>query len=342
VRRAARALLLLALCGAVAVVAVGAWCWHQLGEPWAGWAGAEVIVDLPRGLAAGAMLDTLADAGVLRRPALARAWLVLSGRAGTLQAGEYRFDAPGSAFQVLERLAEGDVLLHAVTLPEGLVLDEIAARFAAAGVAEHDALLAAMQGNGPVRDLAPEVPDLEGFLYPDTYHFPRGESPERIVETMVARLRVELGKGYAERAKAVGLSVAEAVTLASLIELETSVPEERSRISRVFHNRLERGMRLQCDPTVIYAWHRRGEPVERLLSGHLEVDSPWNTYKVRGLPPGPIGAPGRQSLEAAVQPGEGDDLYFVAAPGGGHRFSRDLASHQRAVREWRRYLRSSR
>jgi UPF0755 protein len=329
------ALVLLALVGA-------GWCWRQLHRPWAGWDGAEVVVELPRGMNAGAMLEELRRARVLQNPGLTRAWLVLRGAGGTLQAGEYRFHEPASPLAVLDRLSSGDVLLHPVTLPEGFVLEEIAERLAEAGIVEAEPMLAALEDPAPIRELAPDVDDLEGFLYPETYHFPRGESPERIVAAMVGRFVEQVGDGFAEEAAAAGLTLAEAVTLASLIEKETSVAAERPRISRVFHNRLARGMRLQCDPTVIYAHHREGRRIERLLSAHLELDSPWNTYRVHGLPPGPIGAPGKDSLLAAVRPVEGKELYFVAAPDGGHTFSESLAAHQRAVRVWRRYLRSSR
>jgi UPF0755 protein len=127
-----------------------------------------------------------------------------------------------------------------------------------------------------------------------------------------------------------------------MIERETSVPEERPRISAVFHNRLERGMKLECDPTVMYALHRAGRPVERLSRKDLRFESPWNTYVVRGLPQGPIGNPGWDSLVAAVQPLQTPELYFVASPDGGHAFSRSMAEHLEAVAEWRRYVRSSR
>jgi UPF0755 protein len=150
------------------------------------------------------------------------------------------------------------------------------------------------------------------------------------------------GPDYEARAEAVGLSARQAVTLASLVEKETSLPEERTRISRVFHNRLRIGMRLQCDPTVIYALERTGRDVNRLTYDDLEFESPYNTYLVAGLPPGPIASAGEGSLRAAVEPAEGKELYFVAAPKGGHRFSNDLESHLEAVKEWRAYLRSSR
>jgi UPF0755 protein len=279
---------------------------------------------------------------VLRRPALLRRWLLVRGGADALRAGEYRFDRPISPLEVLQRLERGDVLLHAVTVPEGLVASQVALRFAEAGFGPAHELLAAFHNPAPVEALDPQARDLEGYLFPETYHLARGTGAREIAETLVDRFRSSVGSDFARRAERVGLTVREAVTLASLIERETSVADERGRISRVFHNRLRRGMRLQCDPTVLYALQRAGRDVTRLTYRDLEFDSPWNTYRVEGLPPGPIASPGLASLVAAVEPPPGDELFFVAAPGGGHRFSATLESHLRAVAAWRSYSRSSR
>ena len=243
---------------------------------------------------------------------------------------------------MLSRLERGDVLLHGVTIPEGLDLIEIAERLAQEGFGEKEALLATFRDPAPIRERDDKASDLEGYLFPETYRFPRGASADTITRTMVERFWHEAGEDFPERATEAGLSLREAVTLASLIERETSLPEERGRISRVFHNRLERRMRLQCDPTVIYALRREGREVGRLTYRDLEFDSPWNTYVSYGLPPGPIASPGKASLDAAVTPDEGRDLYFVAAPEGGHRFSATLDAHLQAVDVWRRYSRSSR
>jgi len=314
----------------------------SLSRPYAGWEGEQVEVLLEPGLDAGSMLRRLHEAGVVRHPRPLRLWLHWSGGSAELQAGGDRVREPATPLEVLDRLRHGDVLLHAVTIPEGLVLDEIAARLDEAGFGPPERLLERFRDAGPVRDLDPAATDLEGYLFPDTYSFPRGASPRRITAAMVKRFREVTGPDYARAASEVGLDLRQAVTLASLIEKETSLPGERGRISRVFHNRLRRGMLLQCDPTVIYALRRDGLKVERLTYEHLEHGSPWNTYVSAGLPPGPIASPGAASLEAAVHPAEGDELYFVASPDGGHRFSSDLESHRRAVREWRNYLRSSR
>ncbi len=293
-------------------------------------------------MAAATMLERLSEAGVLTRPLPGRIWLRLKGNAGSLRAGEYRFDQPASPVEVLERLMRGDVLLHPVTIPEGLVMEEIARRFADAGVAEYEPLLAAMQDPAPIRDLVPGAEHLDGYLFPDTYHFPRGEDPRRIVAAMVAGLREIVDEDYIARAAEASLSVTDAVALASMIEKETGVPEERWRISGVFHNRLRLGMRMQCDPTVMYGMLRAGTPVKRLLRKHLDHDSPWNTYVIDRLPVSPICNPGRESLDAAIRPLETRELYFVAAPGGGHTFTENITDHQRAVNVWYRHLRASR
>jgi UPF0755 protein len=329
-------LLVLALSLVVAAILV------RQSRPYAAWEGEYVDVELEPGIDAATVLERLRDAGVIREPLYLRAWLYLRGGSGGLQAGEYRFREAATPLEVLERLLAGDVLLHPVTLPEGLVLEQVAQRLAEAGFGAEERFVELFASPGPVLDLDPQATDLEGYLYPETYHFPRSVRPETVAQALVARFREVAGADYAKRAEAVGLSLRQAVTLASMIEKETSLPGERGRVSRVFHNRLARGMLMQCDPTVLYAWHREGEEVERLTYRHLELDSPWNTYVHRGLPPGPIASPGGESLAAAVRPPEGKELYFVASPDGGHRFSNDLATHERAVREWRDYLRSSR
>jgi len=324
----------------LAIVLVGG---HMaMRRAYAGWSGDHVDVDLESGLDAGSMLERLEQAGVIRYPELVRLWLQWSGGSRELQAGEYRFSKAASPAAVLRRLREGDVLLHAVTIPEGLTLEDVARRLEQAGLGSGEELLALFREPAVIADIDPQASDLEGYLFPETYRFSRQTAAAGMVAAMIARFREVADEAYVAAAKEIGLTLREAVTLASLIEKETSVPSERGMISRVFHNRLRRGMKLQCDPTVLYALRRAGRPAGSLTYDDLAFDSPWNTYLYSGLPPGPISNAGAASLEAAVRPAEGRALYFVAAPGGGHRFSEDLESHVRAVNEWRAYLRSSR
>lgn len=319
------------------------WFVHQLHRRYAGWTGDHVDVVLAPGMSASAVLKRLAEARVLERPRIARAYLSWTGGGAELQAGEYRFHEPSGPLDVLARLREGDVLLHEVTVPEGLDLEQVADLVAAAGFAGSETLLAAFAQTSSIAKHDPDATDLEGYLFPDTYRFSRDAGADAIADRMVRQFERAVGDDYAARAKMAGLTVREAVTLASLIEEETSVPDERRRISAVFHNRLARRVPLQCDPTVRYALKREGRPVDKLYSKHLQFDSPYNTYRYPGLPPGPIANPGKASLDAAVEPIESRELYFVALPGrGGHAFSETLEQHNRAVARWRAYLRSSR
>jgi len=329
---------------ALVVCAAGAALWARaaLHAPFQGWTGTEVVVELPDEIGARRAIAALARAGVLRHPALVARWVVWQGLDRSLRAGEYRFDHPASSVEVIDRLCRGDVVLHPVTIPEGLDLVETAQRVSGAGLGASEALLAAFRDPAPVRDLDPAARDLEGYLFPDTYHFPKGTPARKIARVLVRRFRQVAGMDLAQRATAVGVSMRDVVTLASLVEEETAVASERPRIARVFLNRLRMGMPLQCDPTVLYALRREGRPVARLAAADLATPSPWNTYRVKGLPPGPICSPGRASLDAVLSPAIGAELYFVAAPGGGHTFSGDLASHRRAVTVWHRYERSSR
>lgn len=308
-----------------------------MARPHRGFDGEHVDVVVPPGTSARATLERLEREGVIRSATLARVWLRLEGGGASLQAGEYRFAEADSAIGVIERLRAGDVLLYPITIPEGLTFEEVADRLEAAGFGDRARYLELFGDPTPIADLVPEAPDLEGYLFPDTYHFPSGVRPAEVRDAMVRGFREVADERLAERAARVGLSLHEAVVLASLIEEETSLAEERARVSRVFHNRIERGMRMQCDPTVLYAHRRIGVSVDRLTYAHLRLDSPWNTYVTPGLPPTPIANPGRDSLIAAVEPAEGDELYFVARPDGGHQFSATLAQHNRAVAEWRRH-----
>jgi len=316
--------------------------WRELHRPFAGWkeqSDTACVVILTPGSSATRMIDSLAKVGIVRRPGLLRWWLKISGDQGRLKSGEYAFDRAISPLQVLEKLKTGEVVLHPVTIPEGLSVQETATRLAGKGFGREALFLEAMSDPSILGTLDEAATDLEGYLFPDTYFFPLGESEGGIVAAMVLRFQDALAKDIRTKAAAMGMSLREVLVLASLIEKETSLPEERERISRVFHNRLARKMRLQCDPTVIYALRREGRKVGKLTFRDLEFPSPWNTYKTAGLPPGPICSPGAASILAAVQPSEGEDLYFVASPDGGHRFSTTLSAHTRAVREYRGWVR---
>ena len=332
----------LALVAVLVLAGAIGWIFQQLRSPYRNWDGESTTVSIPSGASAAAALQALAAAGVVERPQLVRRYLSWRGQGDQLQAGEYRFDRPLTPLQAIERLRDGDVLLHPITLPEGLSRREIAAALAEREFGEEEAFLAAFNTAVGVAELDPDATDLEGYLFPETYHFSRTTTVEQIAATMVRRFRTVTGEGYRQAAETAGLSLRQAVTLASMIEKETSIEGERREIAAVFHNRIKKRMLMQCDPTVMYALAINDQPVAKLYSKHLKFDSPYNTYRYPGLPPGPIANPGEASLRAAVEPNESDSLYFVAKPGGGHTFSPTLEEHNRAVRVWRRYARSLR
>jgi UPF0755 protein len=340
-----RAALLLLFALIVAVLAVGVWGLARDRRPYRGWEGEAVVVEIDSGQTTRQIARILAEAGVVRSPFLFSLRARLSGQAAELHAGEYRFDREVTPAEVLRTLAEGRVLLHPVTVPEGLTLRETARRLAEAGVAGEEALLAAFADPSPVRSLDPEAPDLEGYLFPDTYSFPRGVGAAEVARAMTGQLRRVLVEIGWEESRPDSPPLRELLTLASLVEKESAVPEERGLVAGVFAGRLARGWRLECDPTVVYALDRDGrwEKGQRLLRADLDYPSPYNTYQVFGLPPGPICSPGRGALEAALRPAETDALYFVALGDGSgrHEFTRTLREHLAAVSRYRERRRAA-
>ena len=310
-----------------------------------------VLMDIERGAGTREIASRLEDAGVIRSR-----WTFLSLHYlrpdNTLKAGEYSFDQPASPLEVLGKLVRGDVSYEVLVIPEGYNRFEIADAVAEQGFSAREEFLWATEEASLVADLDPLATTLEGYLFPDTYHFPRHARPAQIVRSMVARFREVLaslkppvvsGLPRLSRAEPRGVeppqsahTVREVVTIASLVEKETSVAEERPVVAAVFFNRLRKGILLQADPTVIYALVIENRYHGRLLLSHLDDPSPYNTYVHRGLPPGPIANAGRSSLAAALKPAATDYLYFVANAEGGHTFSRTLAEHNVAVSQYRR------
>lgn len=296
---------------------------------------AAVMVEIEAGTGARAITASLREAGVLRNnwPFLAWHYLHLGKR--KLKAGEYRFEGTVSVLQAYEKLARGDIFFHALTIPEGYNLFDVAAAVERAGFAKAQAFLEAAHNTALVADLAPEARSLEGFLFPDTYHFARRTAPPEITAAMVARFRqvyAGLTRNMAEQV----LPVLRVVTLASLVEKETGRAAERPLVAGVFQNRLLARMPLDCDPTVIYAVMLDGRYRGTIYASDLKRKSPYNTYRRIGLPPGPVANPGRASLEAALRPASTKYLYFVSDAAGGHIFSRTLAEHRRNVVSYRR------
>jgi len=236
---------------------------------------------------------------------------------------------------VLIQIFGGRIHLVPVTVPEGLTGDEMAGLLRPGDAAGADAFRRAFLDVSLIADLDPRARDLEGYLFPNTYSLPRTAPEADLVAAMVAEFRQVFGESLRRRAAGLGMSVRDVVTLASLIEEETALPDERPLVSAVFHNLLRIGMKLDCDPTIAYALKREGRYTGRLLTRDLKLPSSYNTYLHAGLPPGPISNPGRTSLEAALHPSPDSYLYFVARGDGGHRFSRTLGEHLDAVKKYR-------
>jgi UPF0755 protein len=319
---------------AVAAAIGAAVIYSRVTEPFKGYEGPEQFVEIPSGSGAREIERRLISAGLVRDELTFRVALRRSGAATRLKAGEYRFDRPMTPAEVLARIERGEVYLRFITFREGLTIEEKAQVYEAAGFGTAADFIEAARDPSPVAALDPDAPDLEGYLFPETYALPRHATAADLVASMARRFDRVFGPELREAAAARGLSVREVVTLASLVEKETGVPEERTLVSAVFSNRLRIGMRMQCDPTVIYALQKAGRYTGNLTRADLQFDSPYNTYRYAGLPPGPIAAPGKASLEAALAPADSDYLYFVSRNDGSHVFARTLAEHNRNVHEW--------
>lgn len=337
--RPRKVLLAVALAAAAAAVAGGVLGWRlleKIRQPYRGYPGQERIVLIPKGWTAAQIGQSLEEAGVIESAPLFRLYLKWDRDDDVLQAGEYRFDEPLTIPEVAEKLRSGAVLHRKITIREGLDLREIAERLAAAGFGRVEAFRAAAADPGPISDLDPLAEDLEGYLFPETYHFTRGADEQKIVATMVRHFRRVWTPERRRRAERMGWTVREVVTLASLIEKETGLAEERPLVSAVFHNRLKINMKLACDPTVVYAVKRIKEYDGVIHRSDLDLDSPYNTYLHPGLPPGPIANPGAAAIDAALHPAEADYLYFVSKNDGSHIFSRNYRDHQKAVAAYQR------
>ncbi|HEY6309014.1 MAG TPA: endolytic transglycosylase MltG [Candidatus Angelobacter sp.] len=290
----------------------------------------ETLVQLKPGSSAHRIAAALQAAGIIRSQREFLLWHVLHGRKA-LKAGEYSFDHPARLGDVYDRIVRGDIYVRTLVIPEGFNMFEIAGAIESAGLGKRDDFLeVARTGTALVRDFDPQAPSLEGYLFPDTYHFTRTQSAHDMAAAMVHRFR--------QAAREAGLTqdVHNMVTMASIVEKETSVPEERPVVAGVFYNRLAKNMVLATDPTVIYAAMLSNRYRGAIYESDLHFDSPYNTYLKFGMPPGPIANPGKASLLAAMHPASTDYLYFVSDNQGHHRFSRTASEHARNVTAYRR------
>jgi UPF0755 protein len=318
----------------LALAAAGAW-YHETRMPLGGAAAAPQSLVVPPGASVMEIGRRLHALGRVRHPQLFRLYVLARGEAGRLKAGEYELPAGLALDQIVGKMVRGEVVRRFVTFPEGRTIEDMAGILRASGLGPAGFLAKAGDAS-LIRDLDPQAGDLEGYLFPDTYDLaPTAEAPAELPARMVGRFRAVVGPEiYAVRAS--GLTLREVVTLASVVEMETARPEERPRVAAVFLNRLKKGMPLQTDPTVIYALRRAGTWNGNIRREDLDVDSPYNTYRYPGLPPGPIASPGRASLQAVLRPAPVADLYFVSRGDGSHYFSDTLAEHQRAVDHYQR------
>jgi len=322
--------------------AVAAWMWYGMTHPYQGFAKVGVFVDVPRGVSSRYVAYILKKDGVVRSK-LAFEIYARRHPKRTLQAGEYFFDHAMTGQEVFWKIANGQVYQQPFTVREGETMFDIARDLEAGKFMRAGDFLYAAGDPGLIRDFAPGAQTLEGFLFPATYELPRQPAAGELTAEMVHKFKEEWRR--------IGLPVAggpadegdhravnRIVTLASLVERETPKPEERPLVAGAFENRLRKGMRLQCDPTVIYGMERLGKYNGTLTGKDLQFDSPYNTYEHGGLPPGPIGNPGEASLRAALRPAETNYLYFVANTQGGHFFGATLAEHNKNVVKYRRLL----
>ena len=319
----------------LAVAAGGVW---DLYRPYRAFTGS-VTVEIPLGTGVRGVADLLVARGVL-----AHKWPFLGlyeiGRARhRVKAGEYLFDQPARPIDVYRKLVSGDVYLHPVVVPEGSDRFDIARiLFERMGIDPQDFLRRTEQ-TAPIHDLDPAAPSLEGYLFPDTYRFPRGVTADTVIATMLARFRKVLQTKFHNELAAGSTNLHPVVTLASLVEKETPSPAERPVVAGVFTRRLSKHMPLECDPTVVYAARLAGRPIAAIRTSDLDFNSAFNTYRHAGLPPGPIANPGESALRAAFHPADGKALYFVSNNHGGHVFSNSLDEHQHNVARYRRELR---
>ena len=318
------------------VVLLGAgWVAFDLRRPYTGFRG-ETFIDFPKGTGTLRMAGMLAEAGVIRSR-----WQFLAARAlnphRTLQAGEYRFEGPAPVLAVFDRIARGDIFYYELVVPEGRNMFDIGEAAERLGLFPAAKFVEAARDPSAIRNLVPGARSLEGYLFPSVYKLSRRTTPRRLTLMMTAKFR------EAWRSLGTAADAQRTVTLASLIEKEGKLPEERPLIAAVFEHRLELGMKLDCDPTTIYAALLEGRWRGAIHRSDLDSGNPYNTYRHAGLPPGPIANPGLASIRAALAPAPGGALYFVLRPdgSGGHTFSRDIAGQQAAVVKYRRGVRSS-
>jgi len=318
------------------IAASAAWLHLELTTPYYNAPSNEVFVEISRGLDTEKIAKLLVESGILRYRLPFITYLRFTNNAGRIKAGEYRFSGPASPKQITQRLILGDVYYRALTIPEGLTARETIELLARNGFGVIEEMESLLLKTDWISDVNPDAENLEGYLFPETYHFGRKADSAQIINTLVEQFRKQYREIVAEFPLRTGWDTSQIVILASMIEKEVQKAEERPIVSSVFYNRLERKMPLACDATIIYALKLGGTYNGNIRKVDLSMESPYNSYRNRGLPPGPIANPGADSLRAALNPAETQYLYYVSRNDGTHVFSKTYREHQRAVDRYQR------
>lgn len=291
-------------------------------------------VEIPKGSGFFRITEILKDAGWVHNRPFFWTLAIVKGAAKTIRAGEYELTGSMSPAQIIEKLVRGEIKSYWVTLPEDITMNEIARRLAALNLINEKEFFSLSEDRSFLASLGIEADSIEGYLFPETYQLNRSMTTREVIRIIVRQFWKGITPEMSKRAEQMGLTLHEWVTLASMIGKEAGNREEKTLISAVFHNRLARRMRLQSDPTAVYHLEREGTPVKAIRRRHLALDSPYNTYRINGLPPGPIANPGADSLRAALHPDRVGYLYFVSTNDGSHHFSTNLDAHNRAVAKY--------
>ena len=287
------------------------------------------VIEISKGMNAKEIAHLLKEEGLIKNGLAFRVLAKVKGVENKLQAGEYELSSSLNLSRILSKIKKGEVLARPFTIPEGYNICQIAQILEEKGLAEKERFIALTKDTKFISRLGIQAKNLEGYLFPETYRVSKGMKEEEIIKLMASQFNKAVTEEDRKRAEELGFTFHETIILASIVEKETSAPEERAFISAVFHNRLKAKRPLQADPTVIYAL---GEAFDGdLKKEHLKIDSPYNTYRYRGLPPGPIGNPGKKAIQAALYPTDVNYLYFVSRNDGTHAFSFSLEEHNRAV-----------
>ena len=304
---------------------------HRFADRPAGNGETQKIISVSPGENFTSLAARLEQNGIIAHTTKFKVLAVLKGADKKLKAGEYPLSATMTPNEVLDVLVSGKSYLYRLTIPEGYTLKQIAGEMARNELGQSDEFMALSTSPDYVAELKIKAHTLEGYLFPDTYYFPKSVSADTIIRKMVDRFNEQFSDEWRRRASELNRSVHEIVTLASIIEKETGAPSERPIIASVFHNRLKKRMRLESDPTVIYGIPDFDGNIKRI---HLSTPTPYNTYKIRGLPPGPIANPGSEAIKAALYPAKTSFLFFVSKKDTTHHFSTNIHEHQKAVQKY--------